>query len=67
MIMLEKIKAIKTTILGVITILVSALTLFGVFSPEVSADLGDATITLMDAVIAVIIAASGVINIFRAD
>jgi len=65
--MLEKAKAIKTTILGIATIVLSGLVLFGVVTPEQSTEVSGGTISILDALIAIIVAASGVINIFRAD
>ena len=65
--MLEKLKAIKTTILGVVTILISVLVMFGVFTPEESTEAAAHSITILDALIAIIVAASGVINMIRAD
>jgi hypothetical protein len=65
--MLEKLKAIKTTVLGVITIALSACVLFGWFTPEESAGITEGGINFMDAIIAGIIAVSGVINMFRAE
>ena len=63
----EKWKAIKTTILGVVTIVISGLVLFGVVSPSNQMDLTGFIGTLLDGVTAIILAASGIINIFRAD
>ena len=65
--MLDKAKAIKTTILGIATIVLSGLVLFGVVTPEQSTEVSGGTISILDALIAIIVAASGVINIFRAD
>ena len=65
--MLDKVKAIKTTVLGILTLVLSALTLFGVFTPEQVGDLQTGGISLVEALSAVIIAASGIVNIFRAD
>ena len=63
----EKWKAIKTTVLGVAAILVSALVLFGVVSPSEQTDLTGFLGTLLDGITAIILAASGIINIFRAE
>ena len=63
----EKWKAIKTTILGVAAIVVSGLVLFGVISPSEQTELSGFLGTLLDGVTALILAASGIINIFRAD
>ena len=65
--MLDKLKAWKTTALGVITIILSGLVLFGVFTPEQSADVTTHGITIFDALIAIVVAISGIINMFRAD
>ena len=63
----EKWKAIKTTILGVISIVVAALVLFGVIPIDQQTELSANAISVVDAVGAGIIAISGIINIFRAD
>ena len=63
----EKWKAIKTTILGVISIVVAALVLFGVIPVDQQAELSANAISVVDAIGAGIIAISGIINIFRAD
>ena len=63
----EKWKAIKTTIVGVVTILLSGLALFGVVSPADQLDLTGFLGTLLDGITAIILAASGIKNIFRAE
>ena len=63
----EKWKAIKTTILGAVTIIIAGLVLFGVISPSEQLDLTGLAGTLVDGIGAVLLAASGIINIFRAD
>jgi len=63
----EKWKAIKTTIVGVVTILLSGLALFGVVSPADQLDLTGFLGTIVDGITTLILAVSGVINVFRAD
>jgi len=63
----EKWKAIKTTIVGVVTILLSGLALFGVVSPADQLDLTGFLGTIVDGITVLILAVSGVINVFRAD
>lgn len=56
----------RTTLVGALTIIGSALVLFGVIGAEENAELQTHTIGFLDAIGAGIIAISGVINIFRA-
>lgn len=64
--MLENFKNWKTTALGVISIIVSALVLFGVVPADQQPDLSGNAVSIVDAISAIIIAASGIINIFKA-
>jgi len=64
--MLENVKEWKTTILGVVTLVISGLVIFGVITPENSAEINANTITISEAIVAIVTGVSGIINIFRA-
>lgn len=56
----------KTTILGVVALGFSALVFFGVVTPEQQAEASQHVTSLGEAVSAIVIAVSGLINVFRA-
>ena len=64
--MLENVKEWKTTILGVVTLVISGLVIFGIITPENSAEINANTITISEAIVAIVTGVSGIINIFRA-
>ena len=56
----------RTTLVGGLTIVASILVFTGVLTPEEQGELNQQGITLIDAVGGIIVAISGIINIFRA-
>jgi len=56
----------RTTILGVITLIIGVLVGFGVLTPEQQGELQTHVTSLGEIVGSVIIAVSGIINVFRA-
>jgi fumarate reductase subunit D len=56
----------KTTILGVITLILGILVSFGVITPEQSSELGIHLGSLGEVISGAIMAVSGLINVFRA-
>lgn len=63
---LENVKNWKTTLLGVLTFVISMLVLFGVINADQQTELNGLTRTIIDLLIPLIAAISGVINIFLA-
>jgi len=56
----------RTTILGVVTLVLGVLVGFGVLTPEQQGDLQTNFTTLGEAIGGVIVAVSGIVNVFRA-
>ncbi len=56
----------KTTILGLITVVISLLVGFGVITPDQSAGVSEHSISVLEAVFAVITGIAGLIAIFAA-
>jgi fumarate reductase subunit D len=56
----------KTTIFGVITLVVGMLVAFGVITPEQQGDLNTHVMSLGEVISGAVIAISGIINVFRA-
>jgi len=56
----------KTTILGIITLVLGVLVAFGQITPEQQTGATEAFTTLGEAIGGVVIAISGLINVFRA-
>lgn len=56
----------RTTILGVITLVVGVLVTFGILTPADQAELSSNFTSLGEAIGGVIIAVSGIVNVFRA-
>ena len=57
----------KTTILGVVTLIVGVLVSFGVLTPEQSSELSTHIGSLGEVISGAVIAISGIINVFRAS
>ena len=55
-----------TTITGIITLVLSILVGFGIITPEQSTELGQHTLTILNAIIGVWSAVAGIILIFKA-
>ena len=56
----------KTTILGVLTLILGVLVAFGIVTPEQQSGLGEGFTSLGEIVGGLIVAVSGIINVFRA-